>query len=57
MLSFPRWFAGVLRHRLRRRLRPARDRPTLALIMAMTGRAAYCDELTGAGVAVLRGRC
>lgn len=29
---------------------------TLALIMAMAGRAAYCDDLTGDGVAVLRGR-
>ncbi|WP_394618618.1 maleylpyruvate isomerase family mycothiol-dependent enzyme [Lentzea sp. JNUCC 0626] len=31
--------------------------PTLALIMAMTGRAAACAELTGDGVAELRGRC
>ena len=30
---------------------------TLALIMAMTGRAAYCDELTGDGVETLRRRC
>jgi uncharacterized protein (TIGR03083 family) len=30
---------------------------TLALIMAMTGRAAYCDELEGDGVAALRERC
>ncbi|SEU24652.1 TIGR03083 family protein [Nonomuraea wenchangensis] len=29
---------------------------TLALIMAMTGRAAYCDELTGDGVKTLRDR-
>ncbi|MBF8188676.1 maleylpyruvate isomerase family mycothiol-dependent enzyme [Nonomuraea sp. K274] len=29
---------------------------TLALTMAMTGRAAYCDELEGDGVAALRGR-
>jgi uncharacterized protein (TIGR03083 family) len=29
---------------------------TLALIMAMAGRMSYCDELTGDGVAVLRGR-
>ncbi|MEV4549236.1 maleylpyruvate isomerase family mycothiol-dependent enzyme [Nonomuraea wenchangensis] len=29
---------------------------TLALIMAMTGRAAYCDELTGDGVEILRDR-
>jgi uncharacterized protein (TIGR03083 family) len=29
---------------------------TLALIMAMTGRAAYCDDLTGDGVATLRER-
>jgi hypothetical protein len=31
--------------------------PTLALVMAMTGRAAYCDDLTGEGVAELRARC
>lgn len=31
--------------------------PTLALIMAMTGRAAYCDDLAGEGVAALRDRC
>ena len=30
---------------------------TLALIMAMTGRSAYCDELAGEGVATLRERC
>ncbi|MGY0489826.1 maleylpyruvate isomerase family mycothiol-dependent enzyme [Streptomyces sp. WG-D5] len=30
---------------------------TLALVMAMTGRAAPCDDLTGDGVATLRGRC
>ncbi len=30
---------------------------TVALIMAMTGRAALCDELTGEGVATLRERC
>ncbi|CAM5241225.1 hypothetical protein GCM10010329_44930 [Streptomyces spiroverticillatus] len=30
---------------------------TLALIMAMTGRAAYCDELKGEGVDLLRERC
>ena len=29
--------------------------PTLALIMAMTGRAAYCDDLEGDGAAILRG--
>jgi uncharacterized protein (TIGR03083 family) len=29
---------------------------TLALVMAMTGRAAFCDELTGAGVEALRTR-
>jgi hypothetical protein len=32
-------------------------RSTLAFIMAMTGRAAYCDELEGDGVATLRERC
>jgi uncharacterized protein (TIGR03083 family) len=30
--------------------------PTLALIMAMTGRTLYCDELGGDGVAILRDR-
>ncbi|SDH79540.1 TIGR03083 family protein [Actinokineospora alba] len=30
--------------------------PTLALIMAMTGRVRYCEELEGDGVAVLRDR-
>jgi uncharacterized protein (TIGR03083 family) len=30
---------------------------TLALIMAMTGRVTYCDELEGDGVATLRARC
>jgi uncharacterized protein (TIGR03083 family) len=30
---------------------------TLALVMAMTGRQVYCDELTGAGVGTLRARC
>ncbi|MBC6447772.1 maleylpyruvate isomerase family mycothiol-dependent enzyme [Actinokineospora xionganensis] len=30
---------------------------TLALIMAITGRAHYCEELDGDGVAVLRDRC
>jgi uncharacterized protein (TIGR03083 family) len=30
---------------------------TLALIMAMTGRVPYCDELDGDGVATLRDRC
>jgi uncharacterized protein (TIGR03083 family) len=30
---------------------------TLALTMAMAGRGAFCDDLTGDGVALLRGRC
>ncbi|MBB5826172.1 maleylpyruvate isomerase family mycothiol-dependent enzyme [Micromonospora harpali] len=30
---------------------------TLALTMAMAGRAAYCDDLTGPGVTTLRTRC
>jgi uncharacterized protein (TIGR03083 family) len=30
---------------------------TLALVMAMTGRTRYCDELDGDGVATLRDRC
>lgn len=36
---------------------PVVSGPTAALIMAMTGRATYCDELTGDGVATLRERC
>jgi uncharacterized protein (TIGR03083 family) len=31
--------------------------PTLALVMAMTGRATYCNDLEGDGVEVLRSRC
>jgi uncharacterized protein (TIGR03083 family) len=31
--------------------------PTIALIMAMTGRAAFCADLDGTGVAALRERC
>lgn len=31
--------------------------PILALVLAMTGRAAAVDDLTGDGVAALRGRC
>ncbi|MGX5357492.1 maleylpyruvate isomerase family mycothiol-dependent enzyme [Kocuria sp. KH4] len=30
---------------------------TLALTLAMAGRAAYCDDLTGEGVPLLRSRC
>ncbi|MFB4268913.1 maleylpyruvate isomerase family mycothiol-dependent enzyme [Nonomuraea sp. GTA35] len=30
---------------------------TIALVMAMTGREAHCDELEGDGVPILRGRC
>ena len=30
---------------------------TLALTMAMAGRATFCDDLTGPGVPVLRERC
>lgn len=30
---------------------------TVALVMAMTGRADHCDDLEGEGVEVLRGRC
>ncbi len=29
----------------------------LALTMAMAGRSAFCDDLTGEGVATLRSRC
>ncbi|MET9775679.1 maleylpyruvate isomerase family mycothiol-dependent enzyme [Streptomyces sp. NPDC006367] len=36
---------------------PVVSGPTLALVMAMTGRAAYCDDLGGDGVEILRGRC
>ncbi|HEY2224305.1 maleylpyruvate isomerase family mycothiol-dependent enzyme [Actinomycetospora sp.] len=31
--------------------------PTLALVMAMAGRAVFCDDLSGPGVATLRSRC
>jgi uncharacterized protein (TIGR03083 family) len=31
--------------------------PLLSLLLAMTGRAAACDDLTGPGVPTLRGRC
>ncbi len=31
--------------------------PTIALIMAMTGRGAYCGELEGPGVGILHARC
>ncbi|MFB8419608.1 maleylpyruvate isomerase family mycothiol-dependent enzyme [Streptomyces albidoflavus] len=31
--------------------------PTLALVMAMTGRTAFCDDLEGEGVELLRSRC
>ncbi|MEU9353541.1 maleylpyruvate isomerase family mycothiol-dependent enzyme [Streptomyces griseoloalbus] len=31
--------------------------PTLALMMAMTGRATYCNDLEGDGVDLLRSRC
>ena len=30
---------------------------TLALTMAMAGRRAYCDDLSGSGVSILRARC
>ena len=30
---------------------------TLALTMAMAGRRAYCDDLTGPGVSIVRARC
>jgi uncharacterized protein (TIGR03083 family) len=36
---------------------PLASGSTLALIMAMTGRVTYCDELDGDGVAALRARC
>lgn len=31
--------------------------PLMALTLAVTGRGAGCDDLSGPGVAVLRGRC
>jgi uncharacterized protein (TIGR03083 family) len=31
--------------------------PTVAIVMAMTGRATFCDELTGDGAGTLRERC
>ncbi|WP_432163953.1 maleylpyruvate isomerase family mycothiol-dependent enzyme [Streptomyces tendae] len=36
---------------------PVVSGPTTALVMAMTGREAYCDDLEGDGVELLRGRC
>ncbi|MFE0369837.1 maleylpyruvate isomerase family mycothiol-dependent enzyme [Streptomyces tendae] len=36
---------------------PVVSGPTMALVMAMTGREAYCDDLEGDGVELLRGRC
>ncbi|MFF5372071.1 maleylpyruvate isomerase family mycothiol-dependent enzyme [Streptomyces sp. NPDC013187] len=36
---------------------PVVSGPTLALLMAMTGRATCCDELEGDGVELLRSRC
>ncbi|CAL9459283.1 hypothetical protein SUDANB70_02610 [Streptomyces sp. enrichment culture] len=36
---------------------PVVSGPTLALVMAMTRRAAYCDDLEGDGVELLRSRC
>ncbi|WP_121703664.1 maleylpyruvate isomerase family mycothiol-dependent enzyme [Streptomyces sp. E5N298] len=35
---------------------PVVSGPTMALVMAMTGRATYCDDLEGDGVELLRGR-
>ncbi|MFI2431556.1 maleylpyruvate isomerase family mycothiol-dependent enzyme [Streptomyces sp. NPDC018693] len=36
---------------------PVVSGPTMALVMAMTGRATYCDDLEGDGVELLRSRC
>ncbi|MFE2457449.1 maleylpyruvate isomerase family mycothiol-dependent enzyme [Streptomyces sp. NPDC059402] len=36
---------------------PVVSGPTIALVMAMTGRATYCDDLEGAGTEPLRARC
>lgn len=36
---------------------PEVDGPLLSLLMAMTGRGAGCDGLTGVGVETLRSRC
>jgi len=36
---------------------PAVEGPLLSLVMAMTGRKAHVDDLTGAGVETLRSRC
>jgi uncharacterized protein (TIGR03083 family) len=36
---------------------PVVSGPTLALVMAMTGRGTYCNDLDGDGVELLRGRC
>ncbi|MEV8126085.1 maleylpyruvate isomerase family mycothiol-dependent enzyme [Streptomyces sp. NPDC085944] len=36
---------------------PVVSGPTMALVMAMTGRETYCDDLEGDGVELLRDRC
>jgi uncharacterized protein (TIGR03083 family) len=36
---------------------PAVEGPVMSLVMAMTGRVAACDDLSGEGVATLRSRC
>jgi uncharacterized protein (TIGR03083 family) len=36
---------------------PLVEGPTVALILAMTGRTTFCDQLDGDGVATLRDRC
>lgn len=36
---------------------PLAQGPTLALVMAMAGRVAFCDDLDGPGVTTLRARC
>ncbi|MFE0847494.1 maleylpyruvate isomerase family mycothiol-dependent enzyme [Streptomyces sp. NPDC058794] len=36
---------------------PVVSGPTLALVMAMTGRVTYCNDLEGDGVQLLRSRC
>ncbi|MEU1047285.1 maleylpyruvate isomerase family mycothiol-dependent enzyme [Streptomyces sp. NPDC005897] len=36
---------------------PVVSGPTMALVMAMTGRTTYCDDLEGEGVGILRDRC
>ncbi|MBX9387544.1 maleylpyruvate isomerase N-terminal domain-containing protein [Streptomonospora nanhaiensis] len=48
-LSMARWLVGVLRCRF--------DFDAMVAMRLRTGRAAFCDDLTGDGAAELRARC